>query len=67
MVAAHLWSQEHAPRHSVVLLTVVQLVRYSHALEVGQLGDGADREAPAGGTKKSTSKRRGTEEVMPLS
>jgi hypothetical protein len=42
---SHLHAQEEAPRHAAVLLAVVQAVRDHGALHVGQLGDGADREA----------------------
>lgn len=41
----HLWSQEQPPGHSVVLLRVVQLVRHSNTLHVGQLRNGACGEA----------------------
>ena len=43
---ARLGSEEQAPRHAVVLLAVVQLVRDGDALEVGHLRDRAHGKAP---------------------
>ncbi len=42
----YLGSEEQAPRHAVILLAVVQLVRDGDALQVGDLRDGAHREPP---------------------